>query len=154
MCSAPITLDIALASQGVDIHDVPFDGTPPDPYCNSKLDYTQTLAFKNFNVFTNPMVYEHSDVDVTFEAARRGENTYFVLQEFSAKIDPIPAILTQNHTRFIKEFLGQDTGFRMDKLKKNVIVLARVPETDEVKYLYVDTIQKILNIILVTPLLT
>ncbi|RKY98617.1 MAG: asparagine synthetase B [Candidatus Hydrothermota bacterium] len=138
MCSAPITLDIALASEGVDIQDIPFDGTPPDPYCNSKLDYSQTLAFKNFSVYTSPVVYEHSDIDVTLEAARRGENTFFVLQEFSAKIDPIPAILTQNHTRFIKEFLGQDTGFRMNKLKKTVIILARVPETDEVKYLYGD----------------
>ncbi len=136
MCSAPITLDIALASQNIDIADVPFDGTPPSPNHNQKLDYSQTFAFKDFKVITDPYIYEHSDVDITRDVALRGPNSYFQLFEFSAKFDVIPTILTQDHTSTIKEFLGQDTGFRRDKIKDNVIVLGDVPQTDEVKYIY------------------
>jgi hypothetical protein len=136
MCAAPITLDIALASQNVDIADVPFDGTPPEPNYNSKLDYSQTFAFKDFKVISDPYIYEHSDIDITREAALRGPDSYFELFEFSAKFDIIPTILTQNHTSTIKEFLGQDTGFKRDKIKDNVIILADVPGTDEVKYIY------------------
>ena len=136
MCSAPITLDIALAAEGVDIVDTPFDGDPPDPDCNERLDYSKTLAFKDFHVITSPYVYEHSDVDVTQEAALRGPRSYFKLFEFSAKFDPVPTMLTQDHVAAIKEFLGQDTGFRKSKLKENVVVLAEVPGTDEAKYIY------------------
>jgi len=137
MCSAPITLDIALASEGVDILDVPFDGTPFDPDCNSKLDYSKTMAFKDFKLFPQFYIYEHSDVDMTQEVAQLGEeNAYFVLHQFSPKTDLIPCILTQDHKRVIKDFLGQDTGFRRSKLKKNTVVLADVPGTEYVKYLY------------------
>lgn len=136
MCAAPITLDIALASQNVDIADVPFDGTPPDPNYNNKLDYSQTFAFKDFKVIPDPYIYEHSDIDITRETALRGPDSYFELFEFSAKFDIIPTILTQDHTSTIKEFLGQDTGFERDKIKDNVIILADVPGTDEVKYIY------------------
>ncbi len=136
MCSAPITLDIALASWKTDIADVPFDGDPPDPDFQSKLDYSQTIAFTNFKVIPDPYVYEHSDIDVTREAALRGPESYFVLFEFSAKFDPIPTLLTQDHTNAIPEFLGQDTGFRKDKLKPYVVVMGEVPGTDEAKYIY------------------
>lgn len=136
MCSAPITLDIALASEGVDIVDVPFDGTPPDPLYNSKLDFTKTLAFKDFKVFSSVYIYEHSDLDMTQEVASWGEESKFLLREFSPKVDLIPSILTQNHKKAIKEFLGQDTGFRRSKLKNNVVVLADVPGTEYVKYIY------------------
>ncbi len=136
MCSAPITLDIALAAGPVDIVDTPYDGDPPDPQAQQKLDYSQTLAFTNFRIYTDPLLYEHSDVDVTREAARRGPNTYFTLFDFSAKFDPVPTILTQDHTRVIKEFLGQDTGFRKDRLKENVTVMGEVLGTHEAKYIY------------------
>jgi hypothetical protein len=136
MCAAPITLDIALASQNVDIADVPFDGTPTEPNYNNKLDYSQTFAFKDFKVISDPYIYEHSDIDITRESALRGPDSYFELFEFSAKFDIIPTILTQDHTSTIKEFLGQDTGFKRDKIKDNVIILADVPGTDEVKYIY------------------
>ncbi len=138
MCSAPITLDVALATKKTDILDRVFDGDPYDPDYQKKLDFSKTFAFKDFHIIVNPFVYEITDIDVSQEAFLRGENTYFVLKEFSAKIDPVPALLTQNHTRYVKEFLGQDTGFRRDKLKKNVIILAEVPGTDEVKYIYGD----------------
>lgn len=136
MCSAPATLDIALAAEGVDIVGDVYDGDPYDPDANSKLDYSKTFAFTNFKLRLNPLEYEHSDIDVTREAARRGPNTYFTLFEFSAKYDPVPTLLTQDHTPVIKEFLGQDTGFRRDRIKKGVIILAEVKGTEEVKYVY------------------
>ncbi len=136
MCSAPATLDIALAAEGIDIAGRVYDGDPYDPDANSKLDYSKTLAFTDFKLKLNPLEYEHSDIDVTREAYLRGPNTYFTLFDFSAKFDPVPTILTQNHTSVIKEFLGQDTGFRRSKIKKNVIIMAEVKGTDEVKYLY------------------
>ena len=136
MCSAPITLDIALAAGNTDIVDVPFDGDPPEPNFQSKLDFTQTFAFKDFTLIPDPSIYEHSDIDVTREAALRGPMTYFVLFDFAAKYDPVPTILTQNHTSVIKEFLGQDTGFRKSKLKENVIIMGEVKGTDEAKYIY------------------
>ncbi len=136
MCSAPITLDIALAAHKTDIVHAVFDGDPVDPDYRMKLDFNNTLAFKNFDVITNPFIYEHSNIDVTREAALRGPETYFTLFDFSAKYDPIPTMLTQDHTRVIKEFLGQDTGFRKSMLKDNVVILAMVKGTDEVKYLY------------------
>ncbi|RKY94567.1 MAG: asparagine synthetase B [Candidatus Hydrothermota bacterium] len=136
MCSAPATLDIALAAEGIDIAGTVYDGDPYDPDANSKLDYSRTLAFTDFKLKLNPFEYEHSDIDVTRDAYLRGPNTYFTLFDFSAKFDPVPTILTQNHTSVIKEFLGQDTGFRRSKIKKNVIIMAEVKGTDEVKYLY------------------
>ncbi len=136
MCSAPVTLDIALAAEGVDIVHAFYDGTPVDPDYASRLDYSKTLAFTDFQVFPQPFLYEHSDIDVTREAAQRGPNIFFTLHEFSAKLDQVPAILTQNHTRAVREFLGQDTGFRRDRLKKGVVVLAEVQGTSEVKYIY------------------
>jgi len=136
MCSAPVTLDIALAAAGVDIVDAFYDGTPVDPNYQEKLDYGKTLAFTDFQVFPQPFLYEHSDIDVTQMAAQRGPDTYFTLHEFSAKLDQVPAILTQNHTRVVKEFLGQDTGFRRDRLKKGVVILGEVAGTEEVKYIY------------------
>ena len=136
MCSAPATLDIALAAEGIDIAGTVYDGDPYDPDANSKLDYSRTLAFTDFKLKLNPFEYEHSDIDVTRDAYLRGPNTYFTLFDFSAKFDPVPTILTQNHTSVIKEFLGQDTGFRRNRIKKNVIIMAEVKGTDEVKYLY------------------
>lgn len=136
MCSAPITLDIALASEGADIAGTPYDGDPYDPDANKKLDYSKTLAFTDFKLVLDPMIYEHSDIDVTREAARRGPKTYFTLFDFSAKYDPVPSMLTQDHTKVIKEFLGQDTGFRKSKLKSYVVIMGEVKGTDEAKYIY------------------
>ncbi len=136
MCSAPITLDIALAAGNVDIVPAAIDGDGIDQNAQKKLDFSQTMAFQNFKIITDPNVYEHSDIDVTREAAMRGPYTYFTLFNFSAKYDPVPTILTQDHTSVIKEFLGQDTGFRKSKLKSYVVVMGEVKGTDEAKYIY------------------
>jgi len=136
MCSGPITLDIALAAEGVDITDAVYDGDPPDPDFQSRLDFGKAMALKDAQLITSPYIYEHSDVDVTREASLRGENTYFSLFEFSAKFDPVPTMLTQDHTGVVKEFMGQDTGFRKDKLKSGVVIMGQVEGTEEAKYIY------------------
>lgn len=136
MCSAPITLDIAFAAGGIDIVDMPLDGDPVDPEYEKKLDFSKTLAFEDFTLESNPLVYEHSDVDVTKEAQARGQDTYFSLFEFSAKYDPVPTMLTQNHTALVKEFLGQDCGFRRSKVKKSVVIMGEISGTEETKYIH------------------
>ncbi len=136
MCSAPITLDIALAYYDIDIVPPQIDGDGIALGFNMKADYNNTLFLKEIGLITSLNIYEHSDVDITYFAQRRGKNSYFFLRTFMAKRDIIPAILTQNHTEIIKEFLGQDTGFNREKLKTDVIVLADIPNTREVRYIY------------------
>jgi len=139
MCSATDTYDIALAATNVDICASVFDGDPPDPDANDKLDYSQTLAFTNFKVYTDPYIYEFSDIDYppSFEATAPGpEKDYFTLFEFSAKYDPVPTMLTQNHVKVIKGFMGQTTGFRRDKIKKHVVILGEVENSPQVKYIH------------------
>lgn len=138
MCSACDTYEIALAAQQADIcHDL-FDGDPFDRDANNKLDYSQCLVFENFQVVLDPLVYEHSTIDVVQEANRRGPNTYISLFDFSAKFDPVPCMLVQNHTSLVKEFLGQCSGFRRNTIKVAVLVLGEVAGTEEVKYLHGD----------------
>lgn len=136
MCSATDTYDIALAASGIDIADVVYDGDPPDPLANRKLDFSRTLAFKDFRVELDPYVYRFSDIDVTQEASIRGPNASFTLFDFSAKNDPVPTMLVQDHVAAVPEFLGQSTGFRRSKMKSGVLVLGEVEGTDEVKYLH------------------
>ena len=137
MCSATDSYDVALAAEGVDIVDAPYDGDPPDPACQEKLDYGRCMAFEGFQLITSPLVYEFSDIDITQEAnARPEEVDYFTLFEFSAKIDPVPAMLTQCHTNVVKGFMGQTTGYHRTLIKRHVTILADYPETDEVKYIH------------------
>jgi len=136
MCSACDTWEIALAAQFTDICHNVFDGDPFDRDANGKLDYHQCLAFENFQVILDPLVYEHSTIDVSLEAAQRGPNTYFSLFDFSAKFDPVPCMLVQNHTSLVKEFLGQCSGFRRNTVKQSVLILGEVTGVDEVKYLH------------------
>src|SRR6185369_16064732 len=112
MCSATDTYDIALAAEGLDIVGAVYDGDPVDPLAQRKLDFSRTLAFRDFRIETDPMTYRFSDIDMTQEAAIRGPNTWFTLFDFSAKNDPVPTMLVQNHVNAVAEFLGQTTGFR------------------------------------------
>jgi hypothetical protein len=136
MCSATDTYDIALAAAGLDIAGEVYDGDPFDPLANQKLDYARTLAFKDFHLELDPFLYRFSDIDVTQEAAQRGPNSVFTLFDFSAKNDPVPTMLIQDHVNAVPEFLGQSTGFHKDKIKSGVLVLGEVEGTDEVKYLH------------------
>ncbi len=138
MCSATDSYDIALAAENVDIVDVPFDGDPPDPDCQEKLDFSKTLAFHNFTLITNPMIYEFSDIDVKppRSSVLNGEDRYFTLFDFSAKFDPVPTMLVQDHTAVIPDFLGQTTAFKGSTIKKNVVILGKYEGTDVAKYIH------------------
>lgn len=135
MCSATDSYDIALAAKNVDICDKMFDGDPPDPDAQKKLDYSQTLAFTDFKLEMNPYVYEYSDIDIQPAEIGNFENDYFTLFEFSAKYDPVPTMLTQNHVNVIRGFLGQTTAFRESLIKKNVTIMGKREGTDQVKYI-------------------
>ena len=139
MCSATDALDIALAAEGVDIVDVPFDGTPPQPDYQGKLDYSKCLAFTNFKLYTDPNLYEFSDIDIppSFRPrVRDPETDYFTLFEFSAKYDPVPTMLTQDHVDLVKGFMGQTTMFDKRKIKPSIIIMGQIEGTNEVKYIH------------------
>ena len=138
MCSAPDSFDIALSAEGVDICEVMFDGDPMDKNAQSKLDYSKCFAFKDFTIVTDPNKYEISNIDVTEQRSRivQEKNDLFVLFDFSAKWDWIPTMLTQNHTKIIKGFMGQSTSFNKNLLKSNVLVLGETKSIDEVRYIH------------------
>lgn len=137
MCSATDSYDIALAADGVDICERMFDGDPIEPQAQSKLNYNNTFAFTQFSIELNPAVYEVSNIDV--DPARRQvkeENDLFVLNEFSAKWDVIPTILTQNHERIIKGFMGQTTAFRTELIKSSVTIMGENKSLNESRYIH------------------
>jgi hypothetical protein len=137
MCSGTDTFDIALAAEGVDIAPSPFDGDPVDPNAQERLDYDKTFAFKDFTIELSPYQYEHADVDVPVAIREVDESLdFFTLFDFSAKWDPVPTMLTQNHVSSIKGFYGQTTAFRTEKVKSSVVVLAEAPGREQVKYLH------------------
>jgi hypothetical protein len=137
MCSATDTFDITLAARGIDIVGTVYDGDPPDPDCQERLNYSRCLAFENFQLILDPMVYEYSNLDTSNYARARGALAdYFTLFEFSAKYDPIPTMLTQCHVGVVNGFLGQTTGFDKRLIKSGITILAEVEGTDEAKYIH------------------
>ncbi len=137
MCSATETYDLALAAQYTDICDAVYDGDPYDPDANSKLDFSECIAFQDFQAILNPLVYRRSTIDATDEIFPLGAwNDNFKLVEFSAKSDPVPTMLTQCHTSLIKGFMGQCSGFVQKYLKPNVTILAMNEGTDIVRYIH------------------
>lgn len=136
MCSAADSFDIALAAEGVDICEPMFDGDPSDPGYQNKIDYSKTFAFTNFILEQNPMVYEFSSIDMTQKRMITPTSDYFSLMEFSAKWDPIPTMLCQNHTALVKGFMGQTTSFNRDEIKSNVLVMGESKINGEAKYIH------------------
>ena len=139
MCSATDSFDIALAAQNIDAAHSVFDGTPIQKNANKKLDFGNALAFSNFQIIPDPMVYEYSDIDYPPSdnpIVRGAEADYFSLFEFSAKYDPVPTMLTQNHVSVVKGFMGQTTGYHRDKIKKHILIMGEDPSTPQVKYLH------------------
>ena len=136
MCSATDSYDISLAVQDVDITAQMYDGDAADPGAQNKLDFDNTLAFTDFNLEMNPYVYEYSDIDIQPIEVGNFDNDYFTLFEFSAKYDPVPTMLTQDHVNVVRGFMGQTTMFRRSRIKKSVIVLAEREGTDQVKYIH------------------
>jgi len=135
MCSATDTYDIALAAEGLDICAEMFDGDGFDPSAQSKLDFSKTFAFRDFEMNLNPLQYEHSDIDSKNRNVTP-EVDYFTLFEFSAKWDPIPTMLCQNHTLTLKGFMGQATAFKKSLVKPDVLILGETKSANEVRYLH------------------
>jgi hypothetical protein len=137
MCSATDSFDIALAAEGIDIAPREYDHDGTTPNCQKLLDYSKCLAFENFKLVMDPLVYEFSDIDMTATAAARGESRdYFTLFEFSAKYDPVPTMLVQDHVSVIKGFMGQTTSFNKSLIKKKVLILGEVKGGDEARYIH------------------
>ena len=137
MCSATDTYDIALAGSKTDICAKMFDGDPIEPGAQSKLDFSQTFAFKNFKISQNPYEYEYSDIDNNASTRKvPKQSDYFSLFEFSAKWDPVPTMLTQCHQRTVKGFMGQTTAFRKSVLKSNVLVMGETKIANEARYIH------------------
>lgn len=136
MCSATDTYDLALAADGIDICESVIDGDPSDPAAQSKLDFSKCLAFQNFTIIKDPMIYEHSSIDNNFKRPNTPLQDHFTLFDFSAKWDPIPTMLTQCHTRTVKGFMGQATAFIKDYVKPSVLILGENKPFGEIRYLH------------------
>jgi len=136
MCSATDSFDIALSAAGVDICEPMFDGDPSEANYQSKLDYQKTMAFTDFILERSPLVYEFSSIDMTSKRLIPKETDYFSLMDFSAKWDPIPTMLCQNHTALVKGFMGQTTSFSRELIKPTVLVMGENRSNQEAKYIH------------------
>jgi len=137
MCSATETLDIALAAAGLDIVPAQLDGTAMTPGAQTKLDFSRCFAFTGFRLETSASRYAHSDIDINVrQLGLNLRKDSFVLFPFSARIDPLPSMLVQNHTRVVRGFLGQTSAYRKTRIKKGVTILGQTPGTDRVRYIH------------------
>ncbi|MGO4773823.1 asparagine synthetase B [Flavobacterium sp. W22_SRS_FK3] len=136
MCSATDSFDISLAADGVDICEAMFDGDASESNYQSKLNYGNSFAFKDFTLERRPEQYEFSDIDMTMKRRISPEKDYFTLMEFSAKWDPIPSMLCQNHTQLVKGFMGQTTSFDAALVKSNVLIMGTCEVNGEARYIH------------------
>ena len=136
MCSATDSFDIALAAEGVDICEAMFDGDASDPDYQSKIDYDKTFAFTDFRLERDPNRYEFSSIDMTTKRRIPPTTDYFTLKDFSAKWDPIPTMLCQNHTALVKGFMGQTTSYDPEEIKATVLVLGENRANGEARYIH------------------
>ncbi len=137
MCSGTDSFDIALAAEEVDICDPVFDGDAIGQDAQNKLDYDRGLAFKDYQIITDPMVYEFSDIDATEAHSKTKQiNDFFTLFDFSAKWDVVPTMLTQSHERVIPGFMGQTTAFHNSVIRPDVTILGETKSTRSAKYIH------------------
>lgn len=136
MCSATDSFDIALAADEVDICESMFDGDASTANYQSKMNYENSFAFKDFTLERRPEQYEFSDIDMTMKRRIPMEKDYFTLMEFSAKWDPIPSMLCQNHTQLVKGFMGQTTAFDAGLVKSNVLIMGSCELNGEARYIH------------------
>jgi hypothetical protein len=136
MCSATDSYDIALAAEGVDICLPMFDGDGMDSNIDAKLDFSKTLAFKDFSLVKNPNQYEFSSIDATQKRRINAKVDFFTLFDFSAKWDPVPTMLCQNHIQVIAGFMGQTTSFRSEFIKSNVLIMGETKASNEARYIH------------------
>ena len=136
MCSATDSFDIALAAEGVDIAEAMFDGDPSEPGYQAKINFNSTFAFTDFELERSPMVYEFSSIDMTSKRQIQKESDYFSLMDYSAKWDVVPTMLTQNHTRLVKGFMGQTTSYDPDNIKPGVLIMGESKLNSEARYIH------------------
>lgn len=136
MCSGADSFDIALAAANTDICSAQYDGDGVDPNAQSKLDFTQTVAFQNFTVELSPMSRQFSNIDVSHTRRIDRAHDFFTLFDFSAKWDVVPSMLTQDHERVIKGFRGLATAFNKDMLKPGVLILGELKTANEARYIH------------------
>ncbi|CAD0005650.1 asparagine synthetase B [Flavobacterium salmonis] len=136
MCSATDSFDISLTADGVDICEAMFDGDASEPNYQSKLNYGNSFAFKDFTLERRPEQYEFSDIDMTTKRRITPDKDYFTLMEYSAKWDPIPSMLCQNHTQLVKGFMGQTTSFDSALIKSNVLIMGACELNGEARYIH------------------
>ena len=136
MCSATDSYDIALAAEGVDICEYMFDGDATSPSPNDLLNYDKSIAFKDFTLIENPNIYEFSNIDVTRSRKVAKNQDFFTLFQFSAKWDPVPTMLCQNHSQIIKGFMGQTTAYKKDLIKSDVLIMGENNSANEAKYIH------------------
>lgn len=136
MCSATDSFDIALAAEGVDIAEAMFDGDPSEPGYQSKINFNRTFAFTDFELERSPMVYEFSSIDMTAKRQIPKESDYFTLMDYSAKWDVVPTMLTQNHTRLVKGFMGQTTSYDPTTVKPGVLIMGESKLNGEARYIH------------------
>lgn len=136
MCSATDSFDIALAADGVDICETMFDGDASEGNYQTKIDYSKSFAFKNYTLDRKPDHYEFSDIDTTEKRKLPMEKDYFSLMDFSAKWDPIPSMLCQNHTSLVKGFMGQTTAYDREFIKSNVLIMGENELNGEARYIH------------------
>ncbi len=136
MCSATDTYDIALSADGVDIVESMFDGDGADPNMQEKIDFTKTFAFTDFIISKDPYEYEHSTIDVSRTRKVPKNEDYFTLFDFSAKWDPVPTMLCQNHKNMIKGFMGQTTAFNKKYIKPEILIMGENKTANEARYIH------------------
>jgi len=136
MCSGTDSYDIALSAAGIDICEKMYDGDGTTPGYNTKLDFSRCFAFRNFRLVTNPLEYEFSEIDVTNQRRVQRNEDFFTLFEFSAKWDPVPTMLCQNHEQIIKGFMGQTTAFNKTYIKPEVLIMGENKAAGEAKYIH------------------
>ncbi len=136
MCSATDSFDIALSAEGIDICEPMFDGDGSDASYQSKIDYNKTFAFKDYILERSPNIYEFSSIDMTAKRRIPKLTDYFTLMDFSAKWDPVPTMLCQNHTALVKGFMGQTTSFTREQIKSNVLVMGENRTNGEARYIH------------------
>jgi hypothetical protein len=138
MCAATETLDLALAAEDVDIAAQYSDGDPMDPAASEKVDWDRSLAFDNVRLEYSSAIPSFSDIDghqVNNPPVRQPLHQFKIFN-FSAKIDPVPTMLVQNHRETIPDFYGLTTSFNRDRLKPDVTVLAYEEGTPWAKYIH------------------
>ena len=140
MCTATETIDLALAAEHVDIAATFADGTPIDPQADANLDWSKAFAFTGGHIEPNPLIASFSDIDghQVNAGPRRQPLGAFKLFNFSAKIDPVPTMLVQDHRQVIPDFYGLTTSFTRQRLKPGVTVLADEEGAPWVKYIHND----------------